>query len=430
MNIELHLLQNFAPSCLNRDDTNAPKDCRFGGYRRARISSQCIKRSIRCGPDSPFREFVESAGRAVRTRRLIWDIAKRLDGSDEPTEATDKLVANVFDAGGLGRGDGKKETTLILFLPDESIDRMVALFQKSMKSLQDQDARVKELKKHAAKVKKDAGKDPSPELKKQIEAAKQAADDAKKAADNENKTLIDSLANELADSVAVPDIAMFGRMIEIDGKTPFGRRNLNIDAACQVAHALSTNKVDMEMDYFTAVDDLKTREDDAGAGMLGVVEYNSSCFYRYANINLPQLVTNLQGDVDLIRRTVGAFLRASVTAIPTGKQNTFAAHNSPSLVFAVVRKSGLWSLTNAFASPVRPQQDQSLIQRSIGALDSHWSQMTRCYGTDDVVTGALCSLEDKDLLTSTAAYHKDSLQDVIDTILGSLDLGDAGKEVA
>ena len=47
MIIELHMLQNFAPSCLNRDDTNSPKECEFGGYRRARISSQCIKRAIR-----------------------------------------------------------------------------------------------------------------------------------------------------------------------------------------------------------------------------------------------------------------------------------------------------------------------------------------------------------------------------------------------
>ncbi|MGH2353252.1 MAG: type I-E CRISPR-associated protein Cas7/Cse4/CasC, partial [Chloroflexota bacterium] len=31
MIIELHLMQNFAPSNLNRDDTGQPKDCEFGG---------------------------------------------------------------------------------------------------------------------------------------------------------------------------------------------------------------------------------------------------------------------------------------------------------------------------------------------------------------------------------------------------------------
>jgi len=41
--VEIHVLQNFAPSNLNRDDTGAPKDALFGGTRRARISSQCAK---------------------------------------------------------------------------------------------------------------------------------------------------------------------------------------------------------------------------------------------------------------------------------------------------------------------------------------------------------------------------------------------------
>ena len=45
--LEIHILQNFAPSNLNRDDTGSPKDCLFGGARRARISSQCLKRAMR-----------------------------------------------------------------------------------------------------------------------------------------------------------------------------------------------------------------------------------------------------------------------------------------------------------------------------------------------------------------------------------------------
>ena len=56
MFVEIHILQNFAPSNLNRDDTGMPKDCEFGGYRRARISSQCFQarneERVRCGgPD-------------------------------------------------------------------------------------------------------------------------------------------------------------------------------------------------------------------------------------------------------------------------------------------------------------------------------------------------------------------------------------------
>lgn len=400
MNIELHLLQNFAPSCLNRDDTNAPKDCRFGGYRRARISSQCIKRSIRRAFDESTLLSPEEC--AVRSNRLVGEIAGQLADVSADANQIRRIIELALSSQKLAV-DENGLTQYLLFVGRREVSALAAVIREHWT----------ELSKLAPAKKTDDGEEAPTKSARKKKAEKKAS----------IPPGVTKAVSAVLDGGKAADLALFGRMLaDLPDK--------NVDAASQVAHALSTNKVDMEMDYFTAVDDLKTREDDAGAGMLGVVEYNSSCFYRYANINLPQLVTNLQGDVDLIRRTVEAFLRASVTAIPTGKQNTFAAHNPPSLVFAVVRKSGLWSLTNAFASPVRPQQDQSLIQRSIGALDTHWSQMTRCYGTDDVVTGALCSLEDKDLLTSTAAYHKDSLQDVIDTILGSLDLGDAGKDVA
>lgn len=78
MFVELHIIQNFAPSNLNRDDSNTPKDCEFGGYRRARISSQCIKRSVRRHP--VFRQTVEAAGGDIgtRTKRIIGKIGELL----------------------------------------------------------------------------------------------------------------------------------------------------------------------------------------------------------------------------------------------------------------------------------------------------------------------------------------------------------------
>ncbi|NJL73500.1 MAG: type I-E CRISPR-associated protein Cas7/Cse4/CasC, partial [Candidatus Competibacteraceae bacterium] len=89
MYIELHLLQNFAPACLNRDDTNSPKDCIFGGVRRARISSQCIKRAIR---EHTRLHTPELAGKlGTRTKRLHQQLVKRLvalgRGTEESAEA-------------------------------------------------------------------------------------------------------------------------------------------------------------------------------------------------------------------------------------------------------------------------------------------------------------------------------------------------------
>ncbi len=350
MFVELHLIQNFAPSCLNRDDTNTPKDCEFGGYRRARISSQCIKRAVRC--NAAFRKVLQEYG-AVRTRRLILEIAKGIDANAEPTERTVKIVAEIFNEGGIERPKVKKgeeaekdNTKLILFLSRKGITQLTELLKEKWESL-----------------------------------ASGAKDD--------RRELIAEMGDILVESVKTPDIAMFGRMIEIEASKPFGKRNLGVHAACQVAHAISTNKVDMDMDYFTAVDDLQP-DGDPGAGMIGTVEFNSSCFYRYANIDLEQLKHNLRDDgeeklaEELARKTVEAFIRASVAAIPTGKQNSMAAQNPPSFVFAVVRDGGLWSLANAFVQPVRPC-DEGTVTASIKRVDAYWAKLSTGYGETGVV---------------------------------------------
>jgi CRISPR system Cascade subunit CasC len=158
-----------------------------------------------------------------------------------------------------------------------------------------------------------------------------------------------------------------------------------------VAHAISTNKVSMEFDFFTAVDDLSPKE-ETGAGMMGTVEFNSACFYRYANIDLKQLAKNLGNDTELAEKAVEAFLRASVAAIPTGKQNSMAAQNPPSLVFAVVREQGLWSLANAFVNPVRPGND-GLVQKSITALEDYWGKLAAAYGEEEIKTKAILAVE-------------------------------------
>jgi CRISPR system Cascade subunit CasC len=205
--------------------------------------------------------------------------------------------------------------------------------------------------------------------------------------------------------------------------------DMNVDAACQVAHAISTSKVDFEMDFFTAVDDLKSRDEDAGAGMLGTVEFNSACFYRYANIDLGQLTRNLLGiDVNnpsperirdaqkIALNIVEAFLKASVSAIPTGKQNTFAAHNPPSLVFAVVRSSGLWSLANAFEKPVRADSQHGLIGGSVAALDSYWGKLVKGYGGGSVIGAAAFKLDEDPAFTALKSYEVAGVADVYDRV--------------
>jgi CRISPR system Cascade subunit CasC len=198
---------------------------------------------------------------------------------------------------------------------------------------------------------------------------------------------------------------------------------------------LSTNRAHVEMDYYTAVDDLKP-EDTAGADMIGTVEFTAPCFYRYANVDFDQLTENLHGDHELALKTVEAFLRATVEAIPTGKQNSMAAHNPPDLVLAVVRERGLWSLANAFVQPVRPDQNHSLMQNSIKALDRYWGKLAKGYGDEGILARPIFVLEEADveaeertLLTSLKNHQVGGLNELVKQVLTTLQRVDKPQEV-
>ena len=286
MFVELHMIQSFAPSNLNRDDTNNPKDCEFGGVRRARISSQCIKRAIRTSP--VFAETTE-VGIGTRTKRLLGRLREPLvEAGKSVAEATEVLTHFVpLYASKLADKDDKddevKKTAVLLYIGDEELDHIAEALLQEWDTLSDKKTMQK---------------------------------------------LARRLVKEHKGKTSAPDIALFGRML---AEKPV----LNLDAACQVAHAISTHPVSMEMDFYTAVDDLAPDE-ETGAGMMGVTGFNSACFYRYARIDWRQLVANLNDDLMLAKRTVEGFLKASVAAVPTGKQNAFAAHNPPDFLLAVV----------------------------------------------------------------------------------------------
>jgi len=330
MFIEFHLLQNFAPSNLNRDDTNNPKDCEFGGCRRARISSQCIKRSIRTHPSFAKQTEVEPA---ERTRFLAREIARLLvEKGQDPKES--KLAASNVIGNILGGMDDKDSTRskVLIFISQKEKDALVDLIQEHWTQ-----ATTGEFQKN--------------ELEKAI------------------KLLIKSFQNR----TSAPGIALFGRMLA-------EKPDLNIDAAAQVAHAISTHRVNMDFDFFTAVDDLQ-HEEETGAAMMGVIGFNSACFYRYARVDFQQLHKNLDYDLHLARKTIAAFMRALAYAVPSGKQTSFAAQNPPGFLMAVTREDGMsWSLANAFEKPVFPRREQSLLDASVMALDAYWGSLVDFYG--------------------------------------------------
>jgi CRISPR system Cascade subunit CasC len=338
--VEFHVIQSFAPSNLNRDDTGAPKDAMFGGYRRARVSSQCFKRSMRLHVNGSGQLASHTLG--VRTKKLRQLLLQALVERGQ-AEGADARIAAALDAVGMSLDDQGK-TQYLLFLGRVEIQAMADLIVKHWDALA-----------------------PAPAT----DAAKKTKKQAKSAAPDAVKKGME----KLLDGGKAVDVALFGRML---ADLP----EANQHAACQVAHAISTHRVEREFDYFTAVDD-EGGADETGAGMIGTVEFNAATLYRYAVVDLGKLTHNLQGDAALAEQGLIAFAEAMVRALPTGKQNSFAAHNPPSFVGVALRHGSPLNLANAFERPVAPRPDKPLTEQSVAALAAHEQQMARFYGQPD-----------------------------------------------
>lgn len=359
--IAIHMIQNHAPSNLNRDDNGDPKDCLFGGSRRARISSQALKRSIRQSEvfKSYFTEQPEVL--AVRTQLLPKEVKGRLEGRELSDEA---VIAIVEAATKFGKADKGAATTTTDEGSEDTTDKGKGKKGKKEKPTTPSESvpKTKQLMfLTAAEI--DRLTDELVEMYQE------------KGVDVFNTVKWDAFREKKAEQY-VPhsvDIAMFGRMTT---SSPFK----NVEAAVQVAHALSTHTVTQEFDFYTAVDDISG---ETGAGFLGETAFNSATYYKYANIHWEGLCENLQGDTVLATHAVQALTKAMMTAIPSGKQNSFAAHNLPDLVLVEVRPDNIpLSYANAFAKPVRATAQQSLTEASTKALEDYIPQINNMYGLE------------------------------------------------
>ncbi|MEP0755225.1 type I-E CRISPR-associated protein Cas7/Cse4/CasC [Trichocoleus sp. Lan] len=337
MQIEFHILQSFPPANLNRDENGMPKSCVFGGRPRARISSQCQKRAVR-------QYYQKHSGLkpeqfAERSRAWMPELKSLLIGqgiAEPQAEIAAKLSLAVL--GAEIEGD-KVESKTILFLGRTEIEAIAAILSKNWNAIEP-----------GLTGDKPSLPTKDPNIPKVIEKA-------------------------LAESGKPGDVALFGRMMA-------ALPTVNVDASVQVAHAISVNALQQEFDFFTAVDDLSA-SDDQGADHMGETGYNSSTYYRFANLDTEQLVTNL-GTRENASAIAKAFSLAFVKAIPSGYQNSFAAHSLPALVLMVVRQGQPVSLVDAFENPVRPSGGMSLLEKAVKELDQHWADMIKMYGNSDV----------------------------------------------
>lgn len=343
--VEIHALQSVPPSNLNRDDNGSPKTASFGGVKRHRVSSQSWKRAVRQYFDG--NDKGENLGfRTSNVARLVANRMLSKNPALDYNEALEKAIAAV--------------TLVAKKAPNkESID----------------------------KAKKESVNQ-TEEEKKKAEKKRQQTDAlfliSERQIDNFADILLRSeeskdLKKDLKDALlAHPslDLALFGRMVA-------SATDLNMEASAQVAHAISTHEVSTEFDFFTAVDDCSV-EDNAGAGMMGDVEYTSSTLYRYAVVNASSLAKQFEGDEAIISSGLDRFINAFVRSIPSGKQNTFAARTLPEALLVVVRTDQPTSYANAFEKPVHVS-DEGYALESIRRLSKAVKSTNDAYGDEGVL---------------------------------------------
>ena len=372
MLIELHLLQSFPVSNLNRDDIGQPKTVRFGEYTRGRISSQCLKRATRSL--LPVYGLQESE-LGWRTKRLADAAAKLLTNRGRPAEDAAAIAKTGLESLGFGFKNGLTE--YLLYVGKPAADMLADYCDREREELT---AALAKKKRDSERKKRKTAQADEPE-----DNDSDARTPETPAGRREKAKPRGAAAKEVArifDATRVADIALFGRMIA-------DNTDFNITGACQVAHAFSTHAVATEFDYYTALDDLKPTA-EPGADMLGTVDFNAACYYRYANLDLGQLAENLPDDADLVSRAARAWLHAFIRAVPGAKQNSMAAPTVPETLLGVVRDAGSWSLANAFLRPVADVRD--IMATSAERLVRHFGQIRSFYGTSQLRHASFASL--------------------------------------
>lgn len=380
--LELHIIQSVPVACLNRDDFNSPKTAVFGGVQRARVSSQSWKRAIRKMAKEADKDALF---KGVRSRRMVSEISKKLQEKNIDREVSiiiAEQIADIVETLDLKKPDSygyKKIKTLMFFsdleydeivnaVTDDKIKTAAEKVKSSSSAVNDFGASMEEIKDKLGK--EEAGKE-FKRLKKQFETDEKAFKKAIGGTTVRN-------AIKAAKLMDAADIALFGRMVAKD-------HTLTVEAASMFSHALSTHKVDNEIDFFAAVDDLQAKE-ESGAGITSTLEFNSATYYRFAALNLDMLADgdHLQGlSLDQRKSVVQTFVDAVVKAIPGARKNTMNGNTVPDYVLGVIREKGHpIQLVNAFERPVRSTQGHAV--ESINRLNAEYVDLKDTWGVEGI----------------------------------------------
>lgn len=322
--IQLHLLTSYPPANLNRDDLGRPKTAKMGGVDRLRVSSQSLKRTWRMS--DLFQEAM-SGHIGTRTKRIGAGAYEKLIAAGIAEKKAMEWAKQIASQFGALKKDKKNP------LNELEIEQLVHISPSEQTEIDELiDKLVAEQRAPAAE---------------ELELLRH------------NETAV--------------DIALFGRMLA--SRPPF-----NVEAACQVAHAISVHPVVIEDDYFTAVDDLNDHSEDAGAAHIGETGFAAGLFYSYICINKSQLIDNLNGDGALANHAIQALTEAATKVAPAGKQNSFGSRAYASYVLAEKGEQQPRSLSVAFLKPIDQHRSDDFATDAITALTKQQQTFDKVYG--------------------------------------------------
>lgn len=352
--LDVHVVQSIPFANLNRDDLGSPKTVYYGGGTRTRVSSQCWKRAVRLAMEERLGDP------AMRTRRLAPRVAMALRNAGWDHDLAELAGAQVV-AAAQGKEPLKLEdsgdTSVLLYLPRAAITRLATLCEEHRDAL-----------------------------------STAAAQDAQPTAKGKKKPTGSVLPTDKVNEIVTSRngiINLFGRML---AELPNGR----VDGAVQVAHAFTTHSTEPEVDFFTAVDDVQELAADSGSAHMNAAEFSAGVFYRYASINLAELLGNLGGDHNQARELTEAFCAAFIDSLPQAKKNSTAPFTVPDLVYLTVRRDRPVSLASAFEAPIRPAPDGGCSAPSRRALAGYAERVYTLIGTDGLAFHAHAGIDEKE----------------------------------
>ena len=349
--LQIHTLHSYPAALLNRDDSGLAKRLTFGGSVRTRISSQCLKRHWRTADDEFALSAISGAADAIRSRNVVDRrvIQPLRDGafSDELLDAV-QTEFNQAVYGGSGATESGRQP-LLLGLPE------VEYLEAKARAICEEHVDDAKAAGVAAKL--------------LFQAARRNEERDNFAAFRQQATLPGGLIG-----------ALFGRMVTSDP-------GANIDAAVHVSHAFTVHAEESESDYFSVVDDLQEPDEDAGAAHIGDMELTAGLFYGYVVVDVPGLVSNLEGcdasdwqngDRELAAKVVHNLVHLIATVSPGAKLGSTAPYAAADLMLIEAGNRQPRSLANAYREPTAARTDAAM-----DALESQLAALDDCYGVKE-----------------------------------------------